>query len=95
MVVDILIGAGAGLLAGTVFFAGLGWTVARLPRTRRPLLLSLGSLAARSALLVAVVLVTSQGRLWRVVASLMGILAVRTAMVAWVRRRPAGGASWT
>jgi F1F0 ATPase subunit 2 len=99
MMLDLLIGFAGGLVAGIVFFAGLQRTVARLATTRRPLLVATSSFVSRSALVAVILVASSSGRLSRVVAALIGILAVRTVMVARVRRtlqRPAAGeASWT
>ncbi|MEX1279779.1 MAG: ATP synthase subunit I [Acidimicrobiia bacterium] len=86
MIADLLIGLGAGILAGIVFFGGLRWTVERLPLVRRPGLLISASFLIRTVVLAGVLVLASQGDLVRVVAGLVGVIAARTAIVALVRR---------
>lgn len=97
MIADIAIGFCAGLVAGAVFFGGLRWTLSRLPTTRRPLLLTVASFLVRTAVVAGVLVAVSDGVLARILAGLVGILAVRTAMVALVRRdlEAAEESSWT
>lgn len=97
MMGDLLVGLGAGALAGAAFFGGLRWTVARLTVVRRPVLLAATSFLLRSALLVSVFLVMVDGALLRALAGLGGLLAVRTALVTAARRGvdPAEESSWT
>ncbi|MEX1286802.1 MAG: ATP synthase subunit I [Acidimicrobiia bacterium] len=86
MIADLLIGLGAGILAGIVFFGGLRWTVERLPLVRRPGLLISASFLIRTVVLAGVLVLASQGDLVRVVAGLVGVIAARTAIVALARR---------
>lgn len=86
MIADLLIGFGAGALAGLVFFGGLRWTVERLPTAGRPGLLVSASFLVRTVVLVGVLVLASQGDLVRVLAGLAGVIAARTAIVAIARR---------
>lgn len=97
MIVDMLTGVGAGTVVGVVFFGGLRWTVSRLVEARSPALLAAVSFLLRSAVVVVVFLLMVDGRLWRALGGLGGLLAVRTVMVSAVRRGldPAGESSWT
>lgn len=96
MIADIGIGLAAGLVAGAVFFAGLHWTVSRLATARRPLLLTVASFMVRGAVVAGLLVAVSDGVLARVLAGLAGILAVRTVMVALVRRHlEVEESSWT
>lgn len=94
---DALIGLGVGITAGVGFFGGLRWTLSRLAEVRRPLLLAAASFVARSSFVVLLFLVITDGGLLRIVGGMAGLLALRTAMVAVVRRRvdPAEESSWT
>lgn len=74
---------GAGL--GALFFGGLWLTVRALPTARYPAALSLGSLAARSILLMAGFYVVSAGQWERLVASLIGFILARVALVQLMR----------
>lgn len=86
MIIDLAIGLTAGLLAGALFFGGLRWTLSRLTTTPRPTLLAAASFLVRTALVVAILLVTIDGRLVRAVSVLGGFVIVRTVLVARERR---------
>lgn len=96
MIADIGIGLAAGSVAGLVFFGGLSWTLSRLGTTRHPLLLTVASFVVRSAIVAGLLVIVSDGVLARILAGLAGIIAVRTAMVARVRRDldASEGSSW-
>jgi len=83
---DLLVGVGAGALAGLVFFGGLRWTLDRLVDVRRPELMAMASFFVRLALMAAIFIVMAQGRTTRMLAGLVGLVAVRTVMV-WSTRR--------
>lgn len=70
-----------GMLLGLAYFAGLGWTVARLLRSNRPGLLWAGSLAARLLLLLAGIAVALDGSWQRAAACLAGVLLARTLLL--------------
>lgn len=86
MIGDLMIGLGAGALAGAVFFGGLHWTVWRLAAARRPAALAAGSFVVRSAAVVAVFFLMMNGSFFRALAGLAGLVVVRTVIVAGVRR---------
>ena len=71
----------AGVALGLLFFGGLRWTIQRLPHTRHPMALALGSLLVRTALVVGAILWIGQGIWQRYVAILAGILVARVAAV--------------
>ena len=91
--VAVILSALAGAVVGAVFFAGLWLTVRGLPGARRPGLLTAASAVGRIALAVGVLVAVARGGSWvRVVACLGGFVAVRIALVRWVKaKRPAGG----
>lgn len=97
MILDLAIGALAGLGCGVAFFGGLRWTVSKLDSVRRPATLMISSLIARTAVVAGVIVLVTDGSLVRVLAALGGLLLVRTAMVAAARREIAAMevASWT
>lgn len=53
LAVHILMSLAAGILLGAVYFGGLWWTVARLPRSRHPWLLMPLSAMLRTAIVLA------------------------------------------
>jgi F1F0 ATPase subunit 2 len=94
--VDLAVGLPAGLAAGVVFFGGLRWTVAKLTAVRHPALLAAGSFILRTGVVVAILLVSTDGRLLRILAALGGFLIARTVLVSRVRRElQTEGTSWT
>lgn len=97
MIQDVLIGLGLGIVTGVVFFGGLQWTLASLPGVRRPVLLASASFLVRSAFVVILVVLVSDGSLARILSAMLAMLAVRTAMVAFARRSldPEKETSWT
>jgi len=70
-----------GLALGTFYFGGLWLTVRRLPESRQPALLALGSLAGRLGVtLLGVYLVT--GGQWAMIGvCLLGFFVMRTILV--------------
>jgi F1F0 ATPase subunit 2 len=86
MMNDLLAGLAAligGLAAGTIFFAGLWWTVRRLPSSRHPALLSLSSFSLRTAAALGVFYLAGQDRWDRLLICLGGFLLARL----WITRR--------
>jgi len=86
MIGDLLIGVGAGALAGILFFGGLRWTLGRVVDAPRPEVLAVVSFFVRIVAIAAIFIVMADGRMSRMVAGLVGLLIVRTAMV-WSTRR--------
>lgn len=96
MIVDLVLGLPAGLVAGALFFGGLRWTILGLTRARHPTLLAVASFVLRTTLVVAILVVTVDGRPIRALAILAGFVITRTALVARERRLlEAEGTSWT
>jgi F1F0 ATPase subunit 2 len=75
--------AGVGL--GLFYFGGLWLTVRRLPTTRWPALLTLGSLLGRLAPTLVGFYLVMAGRWERLLACLVGFVLVRLVIVAWIR----------
>ena len=95
---DLALGTVVGLVCGAVFFGGLRWTLLRVQTARRPAALVFSSLMIRSAVVVGALVGFSGGRLARVLSGLVGLLVVRTAIVAVTRRELAAmevTSSWT
>jgi F1F0 ATPase subunit 2 len=71
----------AGVVLGFLAFGGLWLTVRRLPTSRRPGLLLLGSFVARIGICVPLFLVVMGGHWERLAACFVGYLAVRTILI--------------
>lgn len=69
---DLLLSVGLGLILGGLYFAGLGWTITWLTRSRRPALTLAASFGIRAAFLVAGIVWLTGGQPMRVVAALVG-----------------------
>ena len=67
----------AGFTAGIIYFGGLWLTVRKLPHARHPILLALGSLAGRMAILLLPMYLTTAGQLFRVSIFLLAFLFAR------------------
>jgi hypothetical protein len=89
------LGAGLGLVAGAMFFAGLAWGVRVALRQARPGPVLLASAALRIAALLALGgWIAAQGAS-ALAGFALAFLAVRVAIVALVRpAAPGGGAPW-
>jgi len=71
-----------GAVVGWWFFAGLWWTVRRLPTARHPVILAVGSYSLRMGAVVLVALALAQLH-WSLPAfALVGLIAARQGMVA-------------
>ena len=82
LAVQILISLAAGMLLGAVYFGGLWWTVARLPRARHPWLLVPLSAMLRTAIVMAGmwlvgIQLAETGQLMRIAVCLAGFLISR------------------
>jgi F1F0 ATPase subunit 2 len=87
----VLIVAAGGVL-GWLYFGGLWWTVRRLPGADHPAALVLGSFVLRAVLVAVGFVVLLAGDPLRLVAVLVGFLAVRGVLVRRVRlATPSGG----
>lgn len=74
-----------GALLGLFFYGGLWWTVQRLPASKRPALLTVGSFGVRTAVALSGFYVLMDGRLLRLAAAMVGFLAVRAYLVQRIR----------
>ncbi|MCF8043294.1 MAG: hypothetical protein K9K36_13965 [Desulfarculaceae bacterium] len=81
----------AGLAVGWFFFYGLWWTVRRLPTSRHPALLTLGSLGLRMGVSLGVLFVVMAGDWRRLAAAVVGVVVMRLILVR--RLRPAAEGS--
>lgn len=85
MIGDLALGLMVGVVAGGVFFGGLRWTLSRMVTAKHVLLLVGSSFLLRSAVVVGLLVVVADGRLAGMLGALVGILAVRTILVARTR----------
>lgn len=95
-VVGALAAVVLGLTLGAAYFGGLWWTLARLSRWRRPGWVLAASFAVRGALLLAVLALLARQGLVPLLLALLGFLAARVALAAWLRppaRTPSPGAA--
>ena len=76
-----LLSLAAGLGLGGAYFGGLWWTVRRLPRARRPALLTLASLVVRLALLLGGLYAVTGGDWRALAAALLGFVLARAVLV--------------
>jgi F1F0 ATPase subunit 2 len=74
---------GAGL--GAIFFGGLWLTLLRLPTTRWPLPLALGSLVGRTAVIVIGFYLIAAGSWQRLIACLLGFILMRQLLIRWLQ----------
>jgi len=75
--------AGAGI--GTFYFGGLWWTVRRLATDDHPARLTLLSLLVRTGLSLGAFYVVMGGEWERLMAALLGVMAIRLLMVRRLR----------
>ncbi len=67
----------AGLVLGAVFFGGLWWTLRKSLKSQRPALWLLGSLLARTSLVLVGLYLVSGGQWQRLLAGLAGVIGAR------------------
>ena len=79
---------GLGVAVGLFYFGGLWWTVRRIPASRRPGLLVLGSFWVRTGVGAAALIPLAKAGWPPLVAALAGILSVRIAAVRLCAPRP-------
>ena len=70
-----------GVLLGCFYFGGLWWTVRRMPQTAAAGFWLLGSFVLRTAVVLTGFLAISNGQWERIIASLIGFLIARSAIV--------------
>ena len=71
----------AGVGFGLIYFWGLWMTVKTIPRTRHPALLVFASFGLRAAICVLGFYIASGGRWERLLAAILGFVAVRTVLI--------------
>jgi F1F0 ATPase subunit 2 len=74
-----------GLALAGAYFGGLWWTVARLPRWRRPGWALAASFVVRGALLLTVLALLARQGVVPLLLALVGFLGARVALSAWLR----------
>lgn len=79
--------AAGGAIIGLVFFGGLYWTLASLPRRRNPAPWALLSLVVRLAVAAGGFFFIGAGDWRRLLAGLAGFLAVRIVLTLWLGKR--------
>ena len=90
---DLLLPLAAGFLIGLFFFLCLWFTVQRLPRSRHPILVMIGSGLLRFGVAFTLLYLVADGRWQRLPAALAGFVAARTLLVLrW--HPPAGPTDW-
>ena len=85
----------AGVLLGTVFFAGLWWTVRRGLISNQPALWFFGSMLLRTAIAVSGFYFVMQGDWRRLVACLVGFLLARVCVLRLTRNGSANSGPLT
>ena len=91
-VIGALAAVVVGLAAGAAYFGGLWWTLSRLSRWRRPGWVLAASFAVRGALLLAVFALVARQGLVPLLLALVGFIAARLALAAWLRSAAAAPA---
>jgi len=81
-----------GLGLGAAYFGGLWWTLARLPRWRRPGWVLAASFAVRGPLLLVVLALLARRGVVPLLLALAGFLVARVLLAAWLRPTPAASA---
>jgi len=74
---------GTGLLTGLFFFGSLWWTTKKVLRSSHSALILTGSLLVRTAVVLAGLWLSAQGRWANAAAFLLGFLAARAVVVRW------------
>jgi F1F0 ATPase subunit 2 len=78
-----------GLALGAAYFGGLWWTLARLPRWRRPGWVLAASFAVRGPLLLVVLALLAREGVVPLLLALAGFLVARVVLAALLRSPPA------
>lgn len=79
----------AGAALGAMFFGGLWWTVRKVVSSRQPALWLVGSLFARTGIVLAGLYLVSSGDWRRLAACLVGFVAARIVVTRVVQRADA------
>ena len=79
----LVLALAAGFLLGTFFFGSLWWTTKKVLRSSHSALILTGSLLVRTAVVLAGLWLSAQGRWANAAAFLLGFLAARAVVVRW------------
>ena len=82
-----LLAIAGGAVVGTLYFAGLWWTVQRAARTSHPVMFVAGSFLIRGMLAAALLVGLAGGNPGRLLGAVAAFLAVRTVVVRLARVR--------
>lgn len=80
-IMDLVFALLAGGSLGIFYFFGLWWTVRKLPSSKSPALLSLGSLVVRTAVILIGFYFIMGGHWERLLACLVGLMTARIVLV--------------
>jgi len=80
-IMDLVFALLAGGSLGIFYFFGLWWTVRKLPSSKSPALLSLGSFAVRTAVVLTGFYFIMGGEWERLLACLVGFIVARVALI--------------
>jgi F1F0 ATPase subunit 2 len=83
--IELLWPLSAGAIIGAVYFASMRWTVERLVRARQPMIWLLGGATVRIAMVLPLFYFVMAGEWQRMLACLLGFVAVRM-LSTWGRR---------
>jgi F1F0 ATPase subunit 2 len=81
---DLVLALAAGIGLGAIFFGGLWLTLNRLPTTRWPLPLALGSLIGRTVVVIIGFSLIAAGSWQRLIACLLGFILIRQFLIRWL-----------
>jgi F1F0 ATPase subunit 2 len=87
----LILALAAGMVIGLFYFGGLLWTLERLPQSKNPSLLMLGSFMFRTGTATVCFYIIMGNRWERVAVSLLGFVVVRMVLVR--RLKPAKNSS--
>lgn len=88
LAIELLAFAAIGAVLGALYFGGLWLTIRQLPRLSHPMLWLLISTITRLGLVLAAFYLVSQGQWQRLLACLVGFVAMRFYLLHRTRRAP-------
>ena len=83
--IPLVISSMAGITLGVLFYGGLWITIRRLPITRHPIAVTLGSFLFRMAIVLTGLLLVTRGRWQNAIACLAGFVIGRIAVSRFLR----------
>ncbi len=84
-ILQLVLALAAGAALGAVFFGGLWLTLQQLPTTRRPVLLAMGSLIGRTAIILVGFYLVMDGNWQRLLACALGFILMRQLLIRWLQ----------